>query len=381
MRLILTFCILGALSALLALPAHAARNDTGGYSGNGGYYGNSYYPGSGVDLNNYDVVISDMGDRFPGWDQRPDRVYVAVLDGRYTRDEYFDNPASALFVLREQYGAPRIDQFDVLDYTGLGWIDGRQAFYLWSYDEYDRGGVPLVLAFANYNDAMAELYYRHGEVLNFHGLVATLYKWADDNRDVIYWRGWDNTTWTSDNWDRAWNDRWNGWGRDSHHGWLQFNINIGSNHHRGQDNGQGYGNGQDNGQGYYNNGQGDHNGQGNGNGQGYYNNGQDNGKGSGKDNGNGKGSGKDNGNGKGSGKDNGNGKGSGKDNGNGKGSGKDNGSGKGSGSGSGNDQNYYKGKGSGSGKGNVTYVPTGTKGTGNGQGNGNGNSNGNHNHK
>jgi len=215
MRLVLAACIAGSLAALLALPAYAARDDVK-VSGR-----------AEISLGNFDIVIGDLGDRFDGWDQRPTRVHAEVLDGRRSRDHYFDSLPAALFVLREMYGMPRILQLDVPQYGGGGLLDGTRAFYLLDYDEYSRGGLPLVLAFASYRDAMDELYWRNGEVLDFEDLVGALYRWADSDRERIYWRGWDNGLWDRDNWNRAWNSRWDGWGWDSDHGWLRVNVDLG----------------------------------------------------------------------------------------------------------------------------------------------------------
>lgn len=185
-----------------------------------------------VDLGEFELVIGDNGDWFEGWEERETRVYVRAGDGRRNREYYFDSLPAALFVLREHYGTPRILDLAVPEYaggrhlrhghSGHGLIDGTQAWYLWVDDAYSRGGLPLLLAFGRYADALDELRWRDGEIMDFDDVVWSLYRWAERDYDRIYWRGWDDKRWDNRSWDRVWNDRWDGWGWDSDWGWLRL---------------------------------------------------------------------------------------------------------------------------------------------------------------
>lgn len=222
MRRSIVICLAASLAALVAVPAYAARDNI------------DVRGRVAISLGDFDIVIGDMGDRSTGWSNSPTRVHVEVLDGRRRRDHYFDSLPAALFVLREMYGAPRILQLDVPEYagqrhlnhghTGHGLIDGTQAYYVWDYDQYSRGGMPLVMAFSSYGDALDELQYRNGELMDFSDLVEALYSWAQSDRDRIYWRGWDRDRWDSDRWNNAWDNRWHGWGWDSDRGWCRFDA-------------------------------------------------------------------------------------------------------------------------------------------------------------
>lgn len=212
MRRTIVICLAASLAALMALPAYAARDNV------------NVRGRVAISLGNFDIVIGDLGDRSASWNNSPTRVHVEVLEGRRTRDLYFDSLPAAFFVLREMYGAPRIVALDVPDFLGQGLIDGTQAYYVLDYEHYSRGGLPLVLAFNNYGDALDELQYRNGEVMGFDDLVAALDRWDDNDRDRIYWRGWDRDRWDSDRWNDAWNNRWRGWGWDNNHGWLRIDV-------------------------------------------------------------------------------------------------------------------------------------------------------------
>ncbi len=207
MRLIQVTSLALALAALLAIPVYAAGDNV------------QVRGRVAISLGDFDIVIGDLGDRSDNWSASPTRVHFTVLDGRRTREHYFDSLPAALFVLREMYGTPRIVQFDVPDYAYGGLIDGAQAYYVLDSGHYSRGGLPLVLAFSDYNEAYAELRYREGAVLDFDELVLTLTRWSDRDRDRIYWRGWDRPRWERDNWDQAWNSRWAGWNWDRDRGW------------------------------------------------------------------------------------------------------------------------------------------------------------------
>ena len=108
-------------------------------------------------LGEFDIVIGDLGDHFDGWEDRDTRVWVEIYDGWRYHEHYFDSLPSMIFVLRQKYGRARITDLGVPEYAGLrherhgheghGLIDGRDAWYVWDYERYSRGGTPLVLAF------------------------------------------------------------------------------------------------------------------------------------------------------------------------------------------------------------------------------------------
>lgn len=215
--------LLGAVAVMLVASATAAHAEDVRVRGR-------------IDLGDFEIIIGDTGDWFDGWDDRDTRVYVRVLDGYRSREHYFDSLPAALFVLRERYGMPRIVELGVPQYaggrhlshghSGHGLIDGTRAWYLWDTDYHSRGGLPLILAFDNYYDALDELSWRDGEVMDFDEVVWRLYRWADGDWDRIYWRGWHKSRWDNDGWRSAWDRRWDGWDWDSDHGWLHIDIDL-----------------------------------------------------------------------------------------------------------------------------------------------------------
>jgi hypothetical protein len=197
------------LVALVVSPAYAAQdNPDGSVQGI-------------VDLTVYDIVIGDMGEMYETWGDSPTRIRADVTYNNQTSEHYFDSLPAALYVLRQQYGEPNIVQMDVLDYTGLGLIDSSLAYYVWDNANQSRGGLPLVLAFKDYETAVNESLYRNSEVIDYDGVVNAVDRWQDQDRDRIYWRGWDSDHWDSVTWNAAWNNRWQGWFWDHEYGWRR----------------------------------------------------------------------------------------------------------------------------------------------------------------
>ena len=198
-----------ALVALVVSPAYAAQDNLDGRVQ------------GGVDLSVYDFVIGDMGDMYETWGDSPTRIRADVMDNNRTSKRYFDSLPAALYVLGQLYDKPNITQMDVLDYAGLGPIDSRQAYYVWDYEQQSRGGLPLVLAFDDYQTALAESLYRNSEVLDYDNVVKAVNHWEAQDRDRIYWRGRDRDHWDSGTWNTAWDNRWQGWGWDHDYGWSK----------------------------------------------------------------------------------------------------------------------------------------------------------------
>jgi len=210
-------------------------------------------------LNGYDIVIGDYGDHYGGWEDSQTRVHAVVRTRHREYDHYFDSLPAAYFVLNETYGDPLIVDLEVPEYAGIrheehghaghGLIDALDAWYVWDYDHYSRGGMPLILAFSSRRDARDELRYRDGELMDFRELNYALERWNDDCRrdNRVYWRGWDrdrwdDSNWLKDNWDNqingsyhsgddrwdiAWKGRWQGWDWDDINGWLHVDVNVG----------------------------------------------------------------------------------------------------------------------------------------------------------
>jgi len=189
-----------------------------------------------VDLNGYDIVIGDTGDRYSGWDNDEMRTYVRARDDRgISHDGYFDSIASAFFVLKERYGTVRVMDIGVPDfgqkynsrshYDDNGLIDGERAWYFWDDDRTARGGVPLIYSFYDRRDAEDMAYDRHGEVMDFEEVVYNLKLWDDRNRTRVYWRGSEPNRWDNRHWTSAWNNRWHGYDWDRNNGWaLRLNV-------------------------------------------------------------------------------------------------------------------------------------------------------------
>ncbi len=78
-----------------------------------------------ISLDDFEVVIADMGEISEGWSAIPARVSVKVLDGPDTREMYFDSLLAAVFMLREIFGTPRILQLDVAEYSRAQQQDGQ----------------------------------------------------------------------------------------------------------------------------------------------------------------------------------------------------------------------------------------------------------------
>lgn len=215
--------------------------------------------GSGDDyslLGGYQVVIGDLGVNYNEWSASPTRVFAQVIDAGVTRSFYFDSVPAAFFVLREVYHSPDIILFDVQEYVyasnpssyvdSYGLINGHAAFYVWDYNHYSRGGLPLVLAFSDLADAREELSYRDGKVMDFREVMETTYRWLDAQRSRIYWRGWDSSRWDNDRWYSAWSLRWNGWSWDNDLGWCGpgYRSDHGRFHGRGHHGGKPWDDGQ-----------------------------------------------------------------------------------------------------------------------------------------
>jgi hypothetical protein len=201
-------------------------------------------------LRNYDVVIGDTGDRHYDWDSSETRVYVQLRDnGRYD-SLYFDSLPAAYFVLNEMYNNPDVVVLGVQEYPGSrqrytspgSLLEARSAYYVWDDQHYSRGGLPLVLAFASYQDAVYEARQRDALVMDYEGLRDMLAGWRAANSERVYWRGWDRDRWDRDKcysiswgdwsyvncdngrWDRAYRNRWDGWDWDSGDGWIRISI-------------------------------------------------------------------------------------------------------------------------------------------------------------
>lgn len=224
MRVIRVAWLASIFAVLLAAPTYAARDNL------------QTWDQAAINLSAYDYVISDLGNKFAGWDSRPTHTYVRVEDRTNARDYYFDSLPAAMFVLREVYGTPEIIQLAVTDYAsqyggsaGTKMINGAQAYYVWDAYDYSRGNLPLILAFSNYRDAMTEAYYRGGEIMYFQQAVSAIFSWADSHKDRIYWRGWDLARWPGNSWTQAWNARWTGWSWDHDRSWQRPGGNPGFN--------------------------------------------------------------------------------------------------------------------------------------------------------
>lgn len=181
-------------------------------------------------LDDFDIVIGDLGDRFDGWDDRDTRVFAEIYDGRSYREHYFDNLPAMMFVLRETYNNARITRLEVPDYAGRGrgLIDGRYAWYVWDYDRYSRGGTPLVLAFSSLADARRAADLRDGDVLSYEDAMWRLYDWTERANPQVYWRGWDRDRWEDrDRWQSAWDRRWPDARWDSRDGWIGVELRLG----------------------------------------------------------------------------------------------------------------------------------------------------------
>jgi hypothetical protein len=222
MRVIRVAWLASTFAVLLAAPTYAARDYL------------QTRDQAAINLNAYDYVIGDLGNKFAGWDSRPTHTYVRVEDRTNARDYYFDSLPAAMFVLREVYGTPEIVQLAVADYASqyggsdrAKMINGTQAYYVWDAYDYSRGNLPLILAFSNYRDAMVEAYYRGGEIMYLQQAVSAVYSWADSHKDRIYWRGWDLARWPGDSWTQAWNERWTGWSWDHDRSWQRPSGNPG----------------------------------------------------------------------------------------------------------------------------------------------------------
>jgi hypothetical protein len=189
------------------------------------------------DLDGYEIIIGDTGDRYEGWDHDELRTFVEVRDSRGQRhDGYFDSIASAFFVLKEKYGSVQVLDIGVPDFgdkygyhgprRDYGLIDGRDAWYFWDNDRRARGGLPLIYSFYDRRDASDFARRRDGEIMDFDEVVYNLKRWHDSSRSRVYWRGWDtNHHWTTSRWNSAWNHRWNGYRFDRNDGWaLRLNI-------------------------------------------------------------------------------------------------------------------------------------------------------------
>lgn len=211
MRLIKSIWIAGAMALLLSVPAIA--DDNVRVTGQ-----------AEIRLGDFEIVIGDLGNRSTSWYDSPTRIEIGVLDGYRTKLYYFDSLPAGLFVLRQIYRQPSIVSLDVPDYYGGRLIDGLNAYYVWDYNNYSRGGLPLLLAFRDYRDAQDELGYRDGYVMDFRDVVKALYRWSDDDRDRIYWRGWHRDRWDDNRWNRAWNSRWRDWDWDHDRGWRHRNA-------------------------------------------------------------------------------------------------------------------------------------------------------------
>jgi hypothetical protein len=163
-----------------------------------------------------------------------------VLDGREERDFYFDSLPAAYYVMHERYRDPQYLDFEVQVYDGLrinGYVssgsrllDARNAYYVWDYERFSRGGLPLILAFSSREQAQDELRYRRGRLLDYIALGAALDGWKIDLRrnDRVYWRGEDPDRWGNDyyspRWQRAWEQRWAGFSFDIGEGWLNVGL-------------------------------------------------------------------------------------------------------------------------------------------------------------
>lgn len=198
-------------------------------------------------LRNYGIVIGDMGSQSSQWVNSPTRVFAQVIVNGSRRNYYFDSLPAALFVLRERFNRPQVVVLDVAEYgyashpseyyDSFGLIDGLDAYYVWDYNNFSIGGVPLVLAFSDLQDAQDELQYRDGRVMSFDELMDATYRWFDAERDRVYWRGWDARYWNDRRWTSAWRHRWNGYDWDDDYGWIALGINLdlsrlGQRHHR-----------------------------------------------------------------------------------------------------------------------------------------------------
>lgn len=201
------------LAALLLLgAAGAARAD----------YGPDYLLG-------YDITIYDSGSWYNGWDELDNRVFASVNTRSGSREYYFSDIASAFYVLREKHGEPiPMRDLQVADSAvqrrggqpGTRLLDGRLAWYFWDDDRLARGGMPLILAFHSERDAWDLARYRSGRVFSFAALTRELRDWMDDYGHRCYWRGSHN--WSSSNWNRAWERRWDGWDMDRERGWVSL---------------------------------------------------------------------------------------------------------------------------------------------------------------
>lgn len=209
MRAAIAILLAVSLSALTAFPAYAAHDDV------------TVRGRAEIRLGDFEIIIGDLGHRYDAWDYSPTRVEVEVMDGWRSRMYYFDSLPAALFVLRQMYNAPQLVSLYVPDYDGDRLINGFNSYYVWDYDHYSRGGLPLIISFGSYRDAQREARYRNGVILDFKEVVSALYDWADRDYRRIYWRGWDRERWNDDRWDRAWHSRWQGWGWDRDRGWSK----------------------------------------------------------------------------------------------------------------------------------------------------------------
>jgi hypothetical protein len=120
----------------------------------------------------YDIIVSDSGSWYEGWDDVDNRVYARVDDRGRSRDHYFTSIASAFFVLRQKYGEPiRMLDLQIGDYavqrSPQRLLDARRAWYFWDEERLSRGGLPLILAFHSERDARNMERYRYGRVMNF----------------------------------------------------------------------------------------------------------------------------------------------------------------------------------------------------------------------
>jgi len=215
--------ILGLLLALAAFPQASSASDQA----------------NDIELlDDYSIIIGDLGDKSDGWSASDTRVLVGVDDGRSYREHYFDSLPAMMFVLREKYNHARITSLAVPEYAGTtggsagpgdaSMLDGRYAWYVWDYDRYGRGGTPLVLAFDDYDDARKEASWRNADLLRYEDAMWRLYDWAGQAHDQVYWRGWDADRWSDPGrWNSAWDRRWPQSSWDSRNGWIGVELRLG----------------------------------------------------------------------------------------------------------------------------------------------------------